>query len=126
MKISIFTKGDFRKTEKLLKKSLGDDYRSILDKYGRMGVESLSRFTPKDTGLTAASWRYRVIQNDDGLSVVWYNDNIVNGENIAILLQYGHGTRNGGYVVGRDYINPALQNIFDQLADAAWKEVTAL
>lgn len=124
MKISIFTKGDFRKTEKLLKKSLGRDYRSVLDKYGRLGVEALSKATPKDTGLTASLWRYEVIQNDDGLSVVWHNDNVIKGENIALLLQMGHGTKNGGYVAGRDYINPALQPVFDQLADAAWKEVT--
>lgn len=125
MRINIFSKGDFKKTEKLLKKTLGKNYRSVLDKYGRLGVEALSIATPKDTGLTAALWRYEVIQNDDGMSVVWHNDNVINGENIAILLQMGHGTRNGGYVVGRDYINPALQPIFDQLAEAAWKEITA-
>lgn len=126
MYISIGSKGDFRKTEKLLKKTIGRDYKSILDKYGKMGVEALAEATPKDTGVTAALWGYDVIQNEDGLSVVWHNYNINQGVNIAIILQYGHGTGGGGYVVGRDYINPALQTIFDQLADAAWKEVTSI
>lgn len=126
MKIGMSSKGDFRKTEKLLKATLGRDYRSVLDKYGKLGVQALADATPKDTGTTAALWDYDVIQNRDGLSVVWHNYNINNGVNIAILLQYGHGTRGGGYVVGRDYINPALQHIFDQLADAAWKEITGI
>lgn len=124
--ITIRQKGDFKKTEKLLKKSFGRDYRQILEKYGRLGVEALSATTPVDTGATAASWYYEIIQNDSALSVVWKNRNIVNGINIAVILQYGHATRNGGYVEGRDYINPALQPIFDELANAAWKEVTSV
>lgn len=124
MKIGIRSKGDFRKTEKLLKATLGRDYRAVLDKYGKLGVQALADATPKDTGVTAALWDYEVIQNRDGMSVVWNNYNINNGVNIAIILQYGHGTGGGGYVVGRDYINPALQHIFDQLADAAWREIT--
>lgn len=117
-------KGDFSKTEKFLKKSLGKDYRSVLERYARQGVSALSAATPVRTGLTAASWRYTITQNESGLSVEWHNDNVNKGVNIALILQYGHGTRNGGYVVGRDYINPALQPIFDQMAEAAWKEVT--
>lgn len=119
-------KGSFKKTEKLLKKSLGKDYRSVLEKYAQQGVKVLSAATPVDTGVTAASWGYDIIQNKSSLSVVWKNSNIQKGINIALILQYGHGTRNGGYVVGRDYINPALKPIFDTMADAAWKEVTEL
>lgn len=123
--ISIRTKGSFDKTEKMLKKSLGRDYRSILEKYGQQGVLALTAATPIDTGLTALSWDYEIEQGPDHISVVWKNSNVQKGYcNVAIILQYGHGTRNGGYVEGRDYINPALQPIFDQLADAAWKEVT--
>lgn len=119
-------KGSFKKTEKLLKKSLGKDYRSVLEKYAQQGVRALSAATPVDTGVTAASWGYDIIQNESSLSVVWKNSNIQKGINIALILQYGHGTRNGGYVVGRDYINPALKPIFDSMADAAWKEVTGI
>ena len=118
-------RGDFSKTEKFLKKSFGRDYLDVLEKYAQQGVEALSASTPVDTGLTAVSWEYEIIQNEGVISIVWKNLNEQKGVNIAILLQYGHGTRNGGYVVGRDYINPALQPIFDKMADAAWKEVTS-
>lgn len=123
--ISFKQKGDFSKTEKFLKKSLGRDYRSVLERYARQGVAALSAATPVDTGLTASSWSYEIIQNDSGISVEWHNTNINRGVNIALILQYGHGTRNGGYVVGRDYINPALRPIFDDMANAAWREVTS-
>lgn len=119
-------KGDFKKTEKFLRKSLGLDYRSVLHKYGQQGAEALSSATPKDSGETAASWYYDIIQNERSLSIVWNNSHINKGVNIAVILQYGHGTRTGGYVQGRDYINPALRPIFDQLAEAAWKEVTSI
>lgn len=122
--LGITHKGDFKKTEKFLKKSLGRDYLTILNKYGQQGVSALSASTPVDTGLTASSWSYEIIQNADGISVVWTNSNVNKYVNIAIILQYGHGTRNGGWVEGRDYINPALQPIFDKMAEAAWKEVT--
>lgn len=124
--ISFRHKGNFKRTERLLKKSLGRDYRSVLDKYAQQGVEALSRATPKESGETAFSWHYEIIQNESSLSVVWNNSNVNKGVNIAIILQYGHGTRNGGYVRGRDYINPALRPIFDKLAEAAWKEVISL
>lgn len=124
--IRIRQRGDFKNTEKFLKKSLGKDYIGALEKYAQQGVVALSASTPVDSGVTASSWNYSIIQNDGALSVVWENSNINHGVNIALILQYGHGTRNGGYVVGRDYINPALQPIFDKMADAAWKEVTAL
>lgn len=118
-------RGDFSKTEKFLKKSFGRNYLDVLEKYAKQGVAALSAATPIDTGLTAVSWEYEIIQNDSNISIIWKNLNEQNGVNIAIILQYGHGTRNGGYVQGRDYINPALQSIFDKMADAAWKEVTS-
>lgn len=122
--ITFRQKGDFSKTEKFLKKSMGRDYVKVLEKFGQYGVEALTAATPVDTGMTAVSWSYKIIQNEDGMSVEWHNDNINKHVNIAIILQYGHATRNGGWVEGRDYINPALQPIFDLLAKAAWKEVT--
>lgn len=122
--ISIKQRGDFSKTEKFLKKSFGRNYISVLEKFGQQGVAALSASTPVDTGLTASLWSYEIIQNEGSISVVWNNSNIQKNVNIALILQYGHGTRNGGYVVGVDYINPALRPIFDKMADAAWKEVT--
>lgn len=122
--IRIRQKGDFKNTEKFLKKSFGKDYLSVLEKYAIRGVENLSAYTPIDTGITATSWYYEIIQNKDSISVVWHNSNVQKNVNIALILQYGHGTKNGGYVEGIDYINPALKPIFDKMADAAWKEVT--
>lgn len=124
--ITIRQRGDFKKTEKLLKKSLGKDYRAVLDKYGQKGVMALAAATPVESGETAALWDYEIIQNGSSISIVWKNYNINKGVNIAVILQYGHATRNGGWVEGRDYINPALRPIFDELEDAAWKEVTKL
>ena len=124
--ISFRQKGDFSKTEKFLKKSIGRNYIDVLEKYAQQGVAALSAATPLDTGLTAVSWEYEIIQNKNSISIVWNNLNVNNGVNIALILQYGHGTRNGGYVVGQDYINPALKPIFDKMADAAWKEVTEI
>lgn len=121
--IKFRSKGSFKRTEKFLKKSLGKEWRSILDKYGRQGVEALSRATPKESGETASSWSYEVKQEGSSISIIWNNSHINKGVNIAVILQYGHATRNGGYVQGRDYINPALRPVFDQLADACWKEV---
>lgn len=123
MKIGIRQKGDLRKTEKFLKKALGRKYLDVLEKYAQQGVEALSAATPIDTGLTSVSWEYEIVQNEDGYSICWNNTNVNGYVNIAIILQYGHGTRNGGYVQGRDYINPALRPIFDKMAESAWKEV---
>lgn len=118
--------GDFKKTRIFLDRCrdiAGLD--SIYDSYGKIGVDALQEATPKDTGKTAASWDYKVTKLPNGVQITWTNDNrAANGAPIAILIQYGHGTRNGGYVVGRDYINPALQPIFDELSDKLWKEVT--
>ena len=99
--------------------------RAILNKYGKRGVEALKEATPKDTGLTADSWEYKIVEEANGnMKIEWHNTNIQNGCLIAILLQYGHATRNGGYVQGQDYVNPAIARIFGQLADDAWKEVS--
>jgi hypothetical protein len=124
--INFKQKGDFKNTEKLLKKSFGKDYKAVLEKYAIQGVRELAANTPIDTGLTAASWTYDIVQNGSSYSIVWNNSNVNKGVNIAVILQYGHATRNGGYVQGLDYINPALQPIFDQMAEAAWKEVTSV
>lgn len=125
---TLFSKGDFNTLEKYLKKSLGRNYRSVLERYGQMGVQALAAATPVDTGKTASSWTYDIVENESKgtMSIEFRNTNINKGVNIALILQYGHATRNGGYVAGRDYINPALQPIFDKLAEDAWKEVTAL
>lgn len=122
--ISVKTKGEFKNTEKFLERAKKIDLRRILTRYGEMGVAALSAATPVDTGKTASSWGYRVEISKGTSSVVWTNSNVNKGVNIAIILQYGHGTRNGGYVEGRDYINPALAPIFEDLASDAWKEVT--
>lgn len=122
--ISFEQKGNFSRTEKFLKNASSKNYRSILEQYAQAGVSALSASTPTNTGRTASSWSYVIEQSGNTLSIVWTNSNIQNGVNIALILQYGHGTKNGGYVQGRDYINPALRLIFDRLADAAWKEVS--
>ena len=123
--ISFEQKGNFSSTEKFLKNASSKDYRSILEQYAQAGVSALSASTPINTGRTASSWSYVIEQKGNTSSVVWTNSNIQNGVNIALILQYGHGTKNGGYVQGRDYINPAIRPIFDKLADAAWKEVSS-
>ena len=124
--ISIRHKGDFSRLTRYLTKAKKSAKVKDLDKFGREGVAALASATPIDSGLTAKSWYYEIEQKDGSVAITFYNSNIQNGVPIAILLQYGHGTRNGGWVQGRDYINPAIQPIFDKLADKAWKEVTKL
>ena len=120
---SVTVKGDFEKTENFLQKLLKRKYLGILDKYGKLGVQALADATPKRTGKTAASWSYRIEEADGNTSIVFENSNINKNVNIAIIIQTGHGTKNGGYVRGIDYINPAIQPIFKDLANAAWREV---
>lgn len=96
-----------------------------LDALGQQGVDALQAFTPKDSGVTAASWSYEIVDQGGRLTIAWSNTNIVNGFKVAVGLQYGHGTGTGGYVVGRDYINPALKPVFDQIAEQVWKAVTS-
>ena len=124
--ITFRQKGNFSKLNRYFERvkevvKVGD-----LDRIGREGVQALSSATPRDTGLTATSWEYSIERSSNRVSINFNNTNIQNGVPIAIILQYGHGTRNGGYVQGRDYINPAIQPIFDKLAKDAWKEVTKL
>ena len=125
-RIVIKNKGDFSITDKFFE-TIGNVIRQIdLNKYGRMGVEALREATPKDSGETANSWYYVIEHNKETkqYTINWYNGNIADGWfPIAIMIQYGHATNNGGYVKGRDYINPALQPVFDELAEHAWKEV---
>lgn len=116
-------KGDFKKTKKFLKKASERDFLKALDIYGKMGVEALSEATPVDSGLTANSWSYVIERNKDNTTISWLNTNINDGVNIAIILQYGHGTGTGGYVQGQDYINPAIRPVFDKIAEDAWKGV---
>ena len=123
MKISFSSKGDFSKTIKFLNKVKNVKINDILSKYGKIGVNALSQATPKDSGVTSQSWNYRIEVNNNNASIVWYNTNVVKGVNIAVILQYGHGTRNGGWVEGTDYINPAMKPIFDKIANQVWKEV---
>lgn len=124
--ITFRQKGDFSKLTRYLERvkeviKLGD-----LDKYGQEGVDALSSATPVDSGLTASSWYYK-IENKNGSAIIsFYNSNVNNGVPIAIILQYGHGTNNGGWVEGRDYINPAILPIFEKIANDAWEEVTKL
>lgn len=122
--ISFRQKGDFSKLTRFLERAKNLVHLSDLDKFGREGVAALASATPVDTGKTAASWNYEVAINKESASITFNNSNIQNGVPIAIILQYGHGTRNGGWVEGRDYINPVIQPIFDKIAEEAWKEVT--
>lgn len=111
---------------KYLQKMQKIDFKSILNKYGQMGVSALSAATPRDDGSTAASWGYEIVNEHGSVTLYWTNTDQNAGVYIAVILQYGHGTGTGGYVAGRDYINPAIRPIFDQIADAAWREVTKL
>lgn len=123
MKIRITSKGDFNKTFKFLEKMKNFQIRQILERYGKEGVSALSSATPTDTGTTANSWSYEIESKGDTHAIYWSNSNTNKGVNIAVILQYGHGTGTGGYVAGRDYINPAMRPIFDRIAEEAWKEV---
>lgn len=123
--VSFKLHGDWSKTEKFLKAMEKVDFSSVAERYGQIGVDALSRATPVDTGKTASSWGYVIEKSNDSFTINWINSNVNDGVNIAIILQYGHGTRNGGYVQGRDYINPAIRPIFDEMSDELWKMVTS-
>lgn len=124
--ITFRQKGDFSKLTRYLERIKGVVNLSLLDKYGKEGVAALASATPVDSGETANSWYYKTEIKNGSVSISFYNSNIQNGVPIAIILQYGHGTGTGGWVQGRDYINPAIQPIFDKIANEAWKEVTKL
>lgn len=119
-------KGSFKQTEKFLNDLRKMRFAKNLEKYGREGVIALSKATPIDTSETANSWSYDIVNEKGIVELWWTNDNIENGIPVVILLQYGHGTRNGGYVEGIDFINPTLKPIFDKIADDVWKEVQSL
>lgn len=124
--ITFHHRGSFSKTEKFFNALLRRDYLNVLDRYGKAGVAALASATPKDEGLTAASWYYEISRDKNATTITFLNSNTNQGVNIAIILQYGHGTKNGGYVAGRDYINPAIQPVFDKIASDAWREVKNL
>lgn len=124
--ISFRQKGDFSKLTRFLEKAKEAVKIGDLDRYGREGVAALASATPVDSGLTANSWYYEIKHGNESVSISFHNSHFNEGVPIAIILQYGHGTRNGGWVEGRDYINPAIQPVFDRIADNAWKEVTKL
>ena len=121
--ITVTEKGSFRNTESYLKRSRPERLTAILHKYGNLGVQALANATPIESGLTAESWYYEVVERTGYHSIRWFNSNRQNGSNIAILLQYGHATKNGGYVQGRDYVNPAIRPIFDKIALEMEREV---
>jgi len=122
--ITITQKGNFNKTEAYLNKLKKENVFKVLEKYGSRGVDALSNATPTDTGRTANSWYFTVEQRRGYYSIRWHNRHVVKNQVIAILIEYGHATGNGGYVRGREYIMPAIRPIFDQMANEAWKEVT--
>lgn len=124
--ISFRQQGDFSKLTRYLERAKEAVHISNLDKFGQEGVAALASATPVDSGQTANSWYYEIEHKRGSSTITFKNSNIQNGVPIAILLQYGHATRNGGWVQGRDYINPAIRPIFDKIADSAWKEVTKL
>lgn len=122
---AIVCTGSFNHTERFLRNAKKRDFYKNLDQYGRMGVEALSAATPVDTGTTAESWGYEIHESKGRVEIVWTNSNINDGwACVALLIQYGHGLPQGGYVEGIDYINPAMRPIFDKIADGVWKEVT--
>ena len=124
--ITFRQKGDFSKASRYLERLKEAAKLGVLDKYGREGVAALASATPTETGLTASSWTYEIERKGSSVSIVYKNSNINKGVPIAVILQYGHGTGTGGWVQGRNYINPAIQPVFDRIADEAWKEVTRI
>ena len=122
--ITIESQGDWKLTRNWFDKMTKLDLSLIMNQFGKEGVSALKSATPSRSGETAASWNYEVTRTGNSWKITWTNSHVNNGVNIAVILQYGHGTRNGGYVVGRDYINPAIRPVFDKITKKAWKEVT--
>lgn len=123
--VKVKQRGHFKSTNVFFDKALTASQCKNIEHYAQMGVEALRNATPKDTGLTSESWYYEIDYSDGHLTITWLNSNVVDGYKVALLIQYGHGTKNGGYVAGIDYINPALKPIFDGLANDVWKEVVS-
>ena len=124
--ISFRQKGDFSKLDHYFERVKEAAKIGVLDKYGQAGVSALSSATPVESGKTASSWYYETKRQNGSVALEFYNSNVNNGVPIAVILQFGHGTGTGGWVQGRDYINPAIQPIFDKIAEDAWKEVTKI
>lgn len=122
--VKFTSRGDFSKTDSYLKRMLKMDLDTVLSQYAEKGVRALQEATPKDTGLTASSWSYEIERTDSSITISWTNSNFNKGVPIALLIQYGHGTRNGGYVSGVDYINPAMRPVFDEIEEAVMREVS--
>lgn len=122
--IRLEAKGDLSKTYKFLDRILKLDFYERLERYGQRGVNALAAATPRDTGTTAASWYYEINRNFNSIEIYWKNSHENRGVNIAVILQYGHGTGSGAYVQGIDYINPAIKPVFEMIANDIWKEVT--
>lgn len=122
--ITLESSGAFKKSNSFLSKLLRVDIETTLKKYAQEGVDALANATPMNTGETALSWSYKITKTAYGWEVSWTNSHINNGQSVAILLQYGHGTGTGGYVQGQDYINPVIKPIFDKIAHEIWKVVT--
>lgn len=125
MSFSFTDHGSFDKMEKFLRQMERQNFRRLLEEQGRKGVQALAMATPRDAGIAAQSWGYTIRQNRGGVTITWTNSNVENGFPVAIMLQYGHGTGTGGYVQGRDYINPAMKPIFDEISNKIWKAVTS-
>lgn len=125
MRVNFEVSGGFTKTERFLNRMKRREYLNVLDEFGRDGVQALRNATPVDSGATAEAWDYEIKRTSGYTEIVWTNSNINDGVPIAVILQYGHGTGTGGYVQGRDYINPAIRPIFDKIAEKAWKVVTS-
>lgn len=124
--ISFHTSGELPKADSFLKRLLHLDFTTKLERYAQKGVDALAESTPKDTGVTAASWYYEIQRSADSITITWSNSNVNQGENIALLIQYGHGTGTGGYVTPIDYVNPAMEPIFKEIEELIIKEVNAL
>lgn len=122
--ITFEQQGNFKKLNSFLERTLESIDLGLLNKYGREGVRALEHFTPKNTGLLASSWSYEIERDQNSVSIIWSNDDVEHGVNVAIMVQYGHATKNGKYIQGVDFINPALEPIFEELADKVWKGVT--
>ena len=125
MRVNFEVSGGFTKTERFLNRMKRREYLNVLDEFGRDGVQALRNATPVDSGATAEAWDYEIKRPSNSTEIVWTNSNINDGVPIAVILQYGHGTGTGGYVQGRDYINPAIRPVFDKIAEKAWKVVTS-
>lgn len=125
MRVKFEVSGGFTKTERFLNRMKRREYLNVLDEFGRDGVQALRNATPVDSGATAEAWDYEIKRTRNYTEIIWTNSNINDGVPIAVILQYGHGTGTGGYVQGRDYINPAIRPVFDKIAEKAWKVVTS-